>query len=303
MASNGLALAPWSTANPHTQSSSSRLPATTPSDTSLWPPIALVAEWTTRSAPYSSGRWPSGGRERGVHDLHRPGDRTEALEVDEVQPRVGGRLCQQEHRPARAHRRLPRLGVGAVHEGHLHPEAGADRLQQHLRAGVELVLAHDVVALRAQAEHDRSDRAHARAERPRRLGTLELGDGLLEGVDRRVAVAAVEGAGSGRGRHGTPLLHRSRDEGGAGPHHRRQGGAVRAAAAADEHRLGCVPPCTGVGLVAHRTSSRNVHMAGVNWPVSIRNPSWPWGESMSTHVLGAPDAPSSSCSRRCWDGG
>ncbi len=49
MASNGEALAPWSTAKLHSQSTSSSLPATTPSVASLWPAMALVAEWTTRS--------------------------------------------------------------------------------------------------------------------------------------------------------------------------------------------------------------------------------------------------------------
>ena len=106
---------------------------------------------------------------------------------------------------------------------HVDAEPGADGLQQHLRAGVELVLGHDVVALGAQPQDHRSDGPHAGAERTRRLGALELGDGLLEGVDRRVAVAAVEGRRRGRRGHASPLVDRLGHERGAGPHHRARG--------------------------------------------------------------------------------
>ena len=60
MASNGEALAPWSTAKEYSQSTSSAAPATTPRVASLCPAMAFVAECTTRSTPWSSGRWISG---------------------------------------------------------------------------------------------------------------------------------------------------------------------------------------------------------------------------------------------------
>ena len=60
MASNGEALAPWSTAKLHSHWISSSLPATTPRVASLWPAMALVAECTTRSTPWSRGRCTSG---------------------------------------------------------------------------------------------------------------------------------------------------------------------------------------------------------------------------------------------------
>ena len=60
MASNGEALAPWKMAKPHSQSMSSWLPQTMPRLASLWPAMPFVAEWSTRSAPWARGCWPSG---------------------------------------------------------------------------------------------------------------------------------------------------------------------------------------------------------------------------------------------------
>ena len=176
MASKGDALAPCSTANDHSQPTSSSLPATTPSVASLWPAMALVAECTTRSTPWSSGRWT-----RGVANV-------ESTTV------IGPLMAPNASRSTRSSRGLAgvsantstvlpgrtaaveRVGVGAVDERDVDAEPRAGRLQQQLGAGVELALRDDVIALRAQPEHDRADRAHARGERPGRLGPFELGD-------------------------------------------------------------------------------------------------------------------------------
>ena len=55
-ASNGEACAPMADCHAQIGSMSSALPATTPSRASLWPARPLVAAWSTRSTPWSSGR-------------------------------------------------------------------------------------------------------------------------------------------------------------------------------------------------------------------------------------------------------
>ena len=174
-----------------------------------------------------------GRRERRVDRLHRPLDRTQTCQVDQVEAWVRRGLGQQQHRSAGYDRCLPCSGVGTVDEGHVDAEPGAHRLQQHLRARVQLVLADDVVTGRTQAEHHRSDRAHPRAEGSRRLGALELGDRLLEGVDGRVAVAAVERRGADRSGHAAAFLDGRRHECRRRPQHRRERRPVGAPAGAD----------------------------------------------------------------------
>ena len=53
---NGASVAPVSTWNARTASTSARLPATAPARTSEWPERYFVADSTTRSAPSASGR-------------------------------------------------------------------------------------------------------------------------------------------------------------------------------------------------------------------------------------------------------
>ena len=79
-----------------------------------------------------------------------------------------------------SHRGRERAGLGAVDERDVDAEAGAGRLEQQLGPGIQLPLGDDVIARRAQAEHDRADRSHARRERSRRLRPFELGDRVLE---------------------------------------------------------------------------------------------------------------------------
>ena len=136
------------------------------------------------------------------------------------------------------HRGGERTRLGAVDEGDVDAEAGARRLEQQLGAGVELALGDDVVAGRAQPEHHRGDRPHARGEGPGRLGPLELGDGVLEAGHGGVAVAAVEAVGADRGGHAAALVDGRRHERGGGPQDRRQRGAVVGPAGADGDGLG-----------------------------------------------------------------
>jgi len=176
--------------------------------------------------------------ERGVDDLHGALDGTEPVQVHQVEPRVGGRLGEQQGRRAGTHGGLPRVGVGAVHEGDVDPEPRAHGLEQHLRPGIELSLRDDVAAARAEPEHDGGARAHPRGERAGPLGPLQLCDRVLEGVHGRVAVAAVEAVGAGRRGHAAALGDGGRLERRAGPHHRGQRRAVAAPAGQDRRGLG-----------------------------------------------------------------
>ena len=79
---------------------------------------------------------------------------------------LAGVSAKQQRRLARDDRGGQGVGVGAVDEGDVDAEAGTHRLEKQLRVGVELRLGDDVVARRAQSEDHRTDRAHARRERP-----------------------------------------------------------------------------------------------------------------------------------------
>ena len=166
------------------------------------------------------------GGEGRVDDGDRTANGSDLVEIDEIEPGVGRRLGEHERGAARLHRGRERAGLGAVDEGDVDAEPWARALQQQLRAGVELTLGHDVVALRAEAEHDRRDRTHARREGAGALGALEVGDGVLEAAHRRVAVPAVEPVRARHRGHAPALLDGGRDEGRRGPQDRGQRGVV-----------------------------------------------------------------------------
>ena len=145
--------------------------------------------------PWRSGCWPIGVAN--VESTTVNGPLTAPRSSRSTRSRRGfdGRLGDDEHRPAGPHGGGERAGRGAVDDGVLDAEAGARALHEGDRAGVDLALDDDVVAGRAQGQHGRGDGAHARPERQRVLGALELGDGVLERPHGRVGVAAVEVAG------------------------------------------------------------------------------------------------------------
>ena len=122
------------------------------------------------------------------------------------------------------HRRGERAGLGAVDERDVDAEARTGALQQQLGARVDLALGDDVVARRAEAEHHRGHRAHARRRRPappRRPRASATASS--KPLHRRVAVAAVEAVGAGRRRPCRRASStRRRDERGRGPQHGRQ---------------------------------------------------------------------------------
>ena len=255
MASKGEAFAPWSTAKLHSHSTSSALPATTPKVASLCPAMALVAECTTRSTPWSRGRWASGVAKVESTTVIGSGDGAHLVEVHQVEPGVGRGLGQHQGGLAGTHGAGQGTGLGAVDEGDLDPEARAGGLQQQLGTGVELALGHDVVALGAQAEHHRRDRPHARGEGPGALGPFQIGDGVLEPAHRRVAVAAVEPIGTGHGGHPPTLLDGRGDEGGGGPQDRCQRRVVVGPSGPDGAGLG-VQRALGVGATGRAGPGR-----------------------------------------------
>ncbi len=272
-ASNGDAAAPCSTLYAQIASSRSPAPAITPRVASLCPEIPFVAECRTRSMPWRSGCWPIGVANVESSTVNGPLTAPELVEVDEVESGVGRRLGDDEHRPSRTHGLGERAGLGAVDDRVLDAEAGARALHEGDRAGVDLALDDDVVAGRAQGEHGRGDGTHARAERQRVLGALELGDRLLERPHGRVGVAAVEVARPHPGRPLAGVVEAVGRPCARAPQRHVEARTLVAAASGDG-------ACRGGGLVAHErrqaTAASVAGQAGCERTneVTYRPPPW-----------------------------
>ena len=165
-ASNGEACAPIADCHAQIGSMSSALPATTPSRASLCPARPLVAAWSTRSTPWSSGRCTVGPAKVESTTVIGPADGADGVEVDERQGGVGRRLHEDDLRLARADGGGDGVGVGAVDEGDVDAEAGQVHHHQPVGDREDLPGGHDVVARRAQPHEHRRHRAHARTRRP-----------------------------------------------------------------------------------------------------------------------------------------
>ncbi len=145
---------------------------TAPRSRSEWPPIALVALWTTRSAPSSSGRWSSGVA-KVLSTMEHPAlarDVAQARQVGDAEQRVGRRLDPQHVRPVAG--RDHRVGVGDVDESHL----GAARL------------------LQSRSDGGRPCRRRPARRRSRRAGTVRCGGRRRHPGRERHRAAAFEGA-------------------------------------------------------------------------------------------------------------
>ena len=188
------------------------------------------------------GGWGEGGVYRGQWAT----DGAQLLQVDQVEAGVGRGLGKHQHGPARSHCGLERSRFGAVHEGHINPEAGTHRLEQELGAGVKLALSHDVVASRTQAQDHAAHRAHARRKGPGCPGAFEGGHGLLEGRHGGIAVAGVVVALGWIERHATAFVKRRDAESGRGVKRRGQFRPSGAPAGKDGHRVGVGEP-RGIG--------------------------------------------------------
>ena len=147
------------------------------------------------------------------------GDRGDALEIDELEQRIGRRLDPDQAR-VRPDRRFDRIRVGEIEIAHLEAHrALAHPLEQAARAAVEVVDRDDVGAVVEAFERRRNGRKAGR-EGESRAAAFEIGDAALERHARgvlgaRVVVALV---------HARALLHVSRR--GVDRHHDGAGGRV-----------------------------------------------------------------------------
>ena len=153
-----------------------------------WPPMNLVAECTTMSAPWRRG-WPRYGVASVLstteRDLVLVRDARHTLEVEHVALGVAERLGV-ERLGVGPDGGTPRLEVvGVVDEGHLDPELGQGVVEEVVRAAVERGRRDDVAAVLGQVEQrDRLGRlaaGHGQGRHP----ALEGGDPLFEHGLRR----------------------------------------------------------------------------------------------------------------------
>ena len=146
-----------------------------------WPPMNLVAECTTMSAPCSIGRHRYGVGHRVVDDqrharlVRDAGDR---LDVEDVAARVADRLGE-EQLGVRPHGGAPRVEVVRVlDEGDLDAELGQRVVEQVVGAAVERRAGDDVVAGPGEVEDRQRLGRLAGGDRDRRDAALERGDAL-----------------------------------------------------------------------------------------------------------------------------
>ena len=162
---------------------------TKPPITSEWPPRYFVVEWTTMSAPSSSGRWRYGVANVLSTTHERPGGvrRLGGLaDVDHVQERVRRRLEPDDARLLVQVLRKPGVDVGDGDEGEVVALRLVDLREHAVHAAVDVVHGDDAVA-RVDEVHDRRRRAEAGGVREPVVGAFERGEAGLESRPRRVS--------------------------------------------------------------------------------------------------------------------
>ena len=151
------------------------------------------------------------------------GDRRDALEVDQLEQRIGRRLDPDEAR-VRPDRGFECAGVGEVDIAEVQPHrAPAHALEQSARAAVEVIDGDDMGAVVEAFERSR-DRRQAGGEGERGAAAFQIGDAALECHARRIFGAGVVVALV----HARALLNVG--GGGVDRHHDGAGG-----------RIGCLP--------------------------------------------------------------
>jgi len=149
------------------------------------------------------------GRKGVVGHDHRTGSvagRGEAGEVEHLQRGVGGRFQVQDPAAARGagslpDRRFDLLVVGGIAQRHLYAPVGQKLGEDLVRAAVGVLDRNDAVPGRQEREERVADGRHAGREAGRRGRALQHAHLLLEGLNRRIGVAAVDVA------RGTALGH------------------------------------------------------------------------------------------------
>ena len=182
-ASNGLGTEPtafWVNSSCSASASSEVISA--PPTTSEWPPMYLVVECSTTSAPSASGDCRYG--EANVLSTTQPGlglagDVGHRGDVGDAQQRVGGRLAP-DHPGLGAQRRPQRGHVGEVDRGVLDAPRPEHLVDQPERAAVRVVRDHDVVARRQQHAQQDVGGAHPRPERDGVPPAFQRGEALLQ---------------------------------------------------------------------------------------------------------------------------
>ena len=155
----------------------------------------------------------------GGPDAALPGDRGDALEIDELEQRIGRRL-DPDQPGVRPDRRFDRSGVGEVEIAHLEAHrALAHALEQAARAAVEVIDRDDVRAVVEAFERGRNRRKAGR-EGEASTAAFEIGDAALERHARGILGAGVVVALV----HARALLHVSRR--GVDRHHDGAGGRI-----------------------------------------------------------------------------
>ena len=190
-ASNGPGMLPVCERQVRSRAASCGSPAVaTPSSRSECPLSDLVPLSTERSAPWSSGRWPSGVASVLSTAVSAPATRGRARDLGEVgdlQARVGGGLDPDEPGAGRRGDDLARV---ARDEAGLHPVARQAVDGEVADAGVGVLGRHEDVAGAERVEHDRGDGGHTGGE-DHRLAALERGERALEVRPGGVLIAPV----------------------------------------------------------------------------------------------------------------
>ena len=179
-ASNGDACAPIADCHAQIGSMSSALPATTPSSASLWPARPLVAAWSTRSTPWSSGRCTVGPAKVESTTVIGPAMAPTASRSTSDSAGLAGVSTKTTCVLPGSDGGGDGVGVGAVDERDVDAEARQVHHQQAVGDREDLPGGDDVVARRAQAHEHRRDacpcprrppapprRLRARPRRPR----------------------------------------------------------------------------------------------------------------------------------------
>ena len=168
--------------------------AMSPPITSEWPPRYFVAEWSTRSAPRSSGCWRYGVAKVLSTTVIAPAtaaSRATALMSIDLEQRVRRRLDPHHaRRPLARERGRDRVEIGQVDRIGLDPVAAPDLVGQAPRAAVHVV-AHEQPVARIEQEADALGRRQARGEGEPMAAVLEGRDRFLERGARRVAGTPV----------------------------------------------------------------------------------------------------------------
>ena len=158
-----------------------------------WPPIHLVAEWMTMSAPCSMGFVSSGAKVLSTRTGTPLAWATSAIGADvvDVEARVADGL--EEHGlGALVDRRPEGLGLQPVDELHGDAELGQRVVEQVVGAAVEAARGDDVVARAGEVEDRQRLGRLAGGDREGRDAALERRDALLEHPVGRVHDPGVD---------------------------------------------------------------------------------------------------------------